>query len=198
MSLIGIIYSIGLVFTVILNQFFMVNPYNIIIMWLILFLIIILTVIGSVVGAHRRTAKLLNYSENMKHSKNISLFLITFVFGTILFILPVTLMPAQAELWILFSIGGILMLIYVMIGVIFGYSYHAVGVAALLIWIVFLIGSISLSNIYYQNAPMFASLAFLMTSITIITVFSITGVFMLYRASTEFLAEFKKINKIKI
>ncbi len=197
MSLIGIIYSIGLVFTVILNQYFVINVYNIITMWGVLFIIAILAVIGSIADSHKKTAKLLNYKEHMKHSKNISLFLIALVFGAILLIMPIILIPAQAGLWVLFSVGGILMLIYVLIGVIFGYGYHEVGFAALFIWLAFLIGAFSLSRIYYQNTPVFDSLAFLLTSITIITVFSITGVFMLHRASEEFLEEFKKINKIK-
>lgn len=197
LALVGMVYAIGLVFTVILNQYFVINFYNIVTMWAILFFIAVLTVVGSVAESHKKIAKLLNYQEHMKHSKNIGLFIVVLVFGTVAFTLPVILFPQQASLWILFSVGGVLMLLYVLLGVIFGYGYHEVGFASAFIWMAFLIGVFSLSQIYYQNKPLFDSLAFLITSITIITVFSITGIFMLHRASNEFIEEFRTVNKIK-
>lgn len=191
------IYSIGFVFTNLLSQNFALNMTNILMMWAVLLAIGIALVFGVVSRKHLITTKLMNAKEHQMHSTNIGIFLIAITLGAILFALPVTLVPADASLMMLFSLGGILLLLYTFLNTVFGHSYYEIGFASLILWLVFVIGAISLASTAYTNPPLFQSLSFIIASITIITVFAVTGAAMLYNAAGSFHEEFKKVNKIR-
>jgi hypothetical protein len=54
-----------------------------------------------------------------------------------------------------------------------------------------------MGKMYYSNILAFQVLSLLLSSATIITVFSIMGLGMLYGASNEFVKEFKTVYKVK-
>ncbi|MDE1846297.1 MAG: hypothetical protein KGH53_03395 [Candidatus Micrarchaeota archaeon] len=191
------IYSVGFVFTTLMAQNFMLNLTNIMLMWAILLAVGIGLVFGTVSRKHLVTTRLMNPKEHQGHSRNIGIFLIAITIGAILFALPVTLVPADASLMMLFSLGGILLLLYTFLNTIFGHSYYEIGFASLALWLVFVVAALSLASTAYANPPLFQSLSFIVASITIITIFALTGAAMLYHTAGSFHDEFKKVNKIK-
>lgn len=193
----AVIYSVGFVFTTLLVQDFALNIMNVETMWAVLLAIGIAVVVGTVSRKHIINARLMNSKEHNIHSRNIGIFLIAITIGAILFALPVTLVPADASLMMLFSLGGILLLLYTFLNTIFGHSYYEIGLASLAMWGVFVIGAISLAPTAYSNLLLFQSLSFLIASVTIIIVFSMTGLSMLYRSASDFHQEFRQVNKIR-
>lgn len=193
----AIIYSVGFVFTTLLVQQFAYNLTNVEMMWGVLLAIGIATVVGVASRKHILNAKLMTGKEHNIHSRNIGIFLIAITLGAILFALPVTLVPADASLMMLFSLGGILLLLYTFLNTIFGHSYYEIGLASLFMWVVFVIAAITLAGTAYSNYPVFASLSFIVASVTIIVIFSLTGLSMIYKAAGDFHKEFKQVNKIR-
>jgi len=197
MVMFAIIYAAGFVFTTILSQNFMGNVANVLFMWGILFALGLALIMASVGIKHFSTTSMMSAKEHAIHSRNIGIFLIGIGIGSVLFALPVTLVPEFASLMVLFSLGGILLLIYTFLNAIFGHSYHEIGFASLAMWIVFVVGAFAFANIAYSNPPMFQSLSLMVASVTIIVIFAITGVLMLYRAGAEFHRDFRKANRIR-
>lgn len=197
MVMFATIYAIGFVFTTILAQNFMGNVSNIFFMWGILFAIGLALIMASISLKHYSTTRMMSAKEHAIHSRNIGIFLIGIGIGAVLFALPVTLVPGFASLMVLFSLGGILLLMYTFLNAIFGEKYYEIGLASLVMWVAFVVGAFAFANIAYANPPMFQSLSLMVASIAIIVVFAITGTLMLYRAGSEFHGDFRKANKIR-
>ncbi|MDE1827605.1 MAG: hypothetical protein KGH65_00380 [Candidatus Micrarchaeota archaeon] len=197
MVMFATIYAIGFVFTTLLSQNFMGNVPNVFFMWGILFAIGLALIMASISLKHYSTTRMMSAKEHAIHSRNIGIFLLGIGIGAVLFTLPVTLVPGFASLMILFSLGGILLLMYTFLDAIFGQKYYEIGFASLVMWIVFVLGAFAFSNIAYANPPEFQSLSLMVASISIIVVFAITGALMLYRAGSEFHGDFRKANRIR-
>ncbi|MDE1850761.1 MAG: hypothetical protein KGH54_03135 [Candidatus Micrarchaeota archaeon] len=197
MVMFAIIYATGFVFTTLLAQDFMGNVPGVLFMWGILFAIGLGLIMASVGVKHFSTTSMMSAKEHAVHSRNIGIFLVGIGIGAVLFALPVTLVPGFASLMVLFSLGGILLLMYTFLNAIFGHRYYEIGFASLVMWIVFVIGAFAFANIAYSNPPEFRSLSLMVASITIIVVFAITGVLMLYRAGAEFHGDFRKANRLR-
>lgn len=193
----SIIFSIGIVFTVILDQFFVVNQANLFLAWIFLIVVASVVMTASLGAAHTRTASVMNKEERREHSKHVGRFLIVMVAGIVLFMLPVALIPAASSLTMLFSIGGILMVLYLTTSLIFKHRYHEVAIASLLIWVSFLLALISIGPEYYLNPPFFAYFSFLIASVVVIVIFAMMGLVMLISSSNEFISEFRQVYKIK-
>jgi hypothetical protein len=197
MVMFSVLYSIGFIFTTMLDRGFVGAIDSVLIMWGVIFALLAAMIIGSIVIKHRQTTLLMNRLEHSRHSKNIGMFLIALVAGALLFSLPATLFPQQATLIILFSLGGILLLVYLALAMVFGQGYIEVGAAAFFLWAVFILGVFTLGQTSYTNPPLFNALSLIVSTTAIVIVFAVTGVLMLYRASGEFLGEFKKVYRIK-
>ncbi len=193
----AIIFGIGIVFTVILNQFFMYNPMNIFFAWIFLLALASIIVVVSLTKAHIHIASAMNKSERVEHSKYVGRFLIVMIAGIIVFMLPVVFAPLASSLVMLFSIGGILMVLYLAISLIFKHRYHEIAIASLLIWASFLLALFVIGPQYYYNPPLFDAASFLVASIVVLVIFSVTGMAMLVHSSNEFINEFMQIYKIK-
>ncbi|MDE1825348.1 MAG: hypothetical protein KGH61_01730 [Candidatus Micrarchaeota archaeon] len=197
MVMFSVLYSIGFIFTTLLDRGFVGALDNVLIMWGIIFALLAAMIIGSIVIKHRQTTLLMNKLEHSRHSKNIGIFLIAIVAGAVLFSLPATLFPQQATLIILFSLGGIMLLVYLALALVFGHGYVEVGAAAFFLWAVFIIGVFTIGQMSYSNPPLFNALSLIVSTTAIVIVFAMTGVLILYRASGEFLPEFRKAYRIK-
>jgi len=193
MAIFGILLSIGVIFTLVLDQFFIQNAVGLLVLWLVLFIMIILVALASIIKTHVEVAKLMNKEEYDVHSKNIAIFLLAMGFGSLAFVLPMLIISSEAALVVLFSTGGILFLLYVLLALVFGHKYHEIGFASVFIWAVFIAGVFMLTKPYiYNNPPLFETLAFLISTVAIVVVFSITGLVMVHNASNEFLKELER------
>ena len=197
MVMFSVLYSIGFIFTTMLDRGFVGALDSILIMWGVIFALLAAMIIGSIVIKHRQTTLLMNKLEHSRHSKNIGIFLIALVAGAVLFSLPATLFPQQATLIILFSLGGIMLLVYLALAVVFGEGYHEIGAVAFFLWAVFVLGVFTLNQASYANPPLFNALSLIISTTAIVIIFAVAGMLMLYRASGEFLGEFRKVYRIK-
>ncbi len=193
----AIIFGIGVVFTVILNQFFIANPANLFFAWVFLLVLASIIMIVSLGRAHVHTANFMNKAERTEHSKHVGRFLIVMAIGIIIFMLPVVFIPLASSLAMLFSIGGILMVLYLATSLIFNHRYHEIAIASLLIWASFLLALFVIGPQYYANPPLFEAVSFLVASTVVVVIFSMTGMAMLVHSSNEFISEFRQVYKIK-
>ncbi len=193
----GVMFGISVIFAVLFNQLFIVNPVSLFLVWILLLALAAIVMIVSLSLAHVHVANVMNDLEKMEHSKHVGWFLIVMFFAVFFFMLPIIFIPEATSLLILFSIGGILMVFYLATSLIFDHRYHEIAMASLLIWASFLLAFFTMWPQYYANPPLFESASFLVASTAIVVVFSMTGMAMLVHSSNEFVNEFKKIYKIK-
>ncbi len=188
MATFGITYGIGLVFTALMSSFLVNNLFDILLMWGMLFAVTLAAVILNIVQSHVSITNGMTEQEHAKHSGNVAVFFAAMAFGSVLFALPLVFAPAEASLFVLFSIGGIMLLAYILISGIFGHSYHELGFAALIIWAAFLASFLFILPNYGVNNTAFQWQSLVVSAMTLITVFSVTGIFMLHKASSEYLS----------
>ncbi|MGC8710548.1 MAG: hypothetical protein ACP5RF_02990 [Candidatus Micrarchaeia archaeon] len=192
----AVVYSIGLMFTTILNSFFLVNITNIFTMALLLFILAALVIIGSLVNAHNKSTHIMSKEEHAKHSKHVGIFFILMILGSIGFLLPLIFDVYPGSLLLLFSAGGILLLLYAFLILIFDYKFYEIAIASIFLWAIFIFSVFFVAPIYYLNAPLFEAISLLVSSVTLVTVFAVSGIVMLHSAANEFLNDFKIRNKI--
>ncbi|MDE1762146.1 MAG: hypothetical protein KGH78_03050 [Candidatus Micrarchaeota archaeon] len=197
MILIATFYSVGFIFSTLLVQNFTNNALSIMFMWGVLLTMVIVIAIGGVATHHITTVKIMNPKEHSVHSRNIGAFMIILAIGAILFALPVSLMPPEASLMVLFSVGGIMLVLYAGLTAIFGNHYPELGVAAFIFWIMFILAVLFLLPQMAQSPGQFQVLSLIVASVTMVVVFAVIGSVMMYSSSEGFLAEFKKVNRIK-
>ncbi len=190
-------YSIAMLSTFVLTQLFMVNPAKVVLLWIFISMMGTLIVAAATANAHVNTVKIMNAVEHRRHSKHLGYLMSAMVVASILFTLPIVVFSNLATLMIMFTIGGILFTLYFVLFIIFGHHYHEIALSALFMWILFIAGILFMGKLYYSNALEFQVLSLLLSSVAIITVFSIMGLGMLYGASSEFINEFKVVNKLK-
>jgi len=190
-------YSIAMLSTFVFTQLFLISPVKILLLWIVIFLVGTFAIVGGAINAHLNTVRIMNEAEYIRHSKNVGYLMIAMVVASLLFTLPILVFSNLAMLMLLFTIGGILFILYFMLFLIFGHHYHEIALSALFMWIVFVIGILFMGKMYYSNILAFQVLSLLLSSATIITVFSIMGLGMLYGASNEFVKEFKTVYKVK-
>jgi len=193
----AVVYSIGLMFTTILSSFFLVNMVNLFAMILLLFILAAVVIIGSFINAHNKSIRLMNKEEHTKHSKHVGAFFILMVLGSLAFMLPMLLNVYPGQLMLLFSTGGVLLLLYIFLLLLFDYRYYEIAVASIFLWVVFVFTVFFVAPIYYSNAPLFEAVSLLIASVTLVTVFAISGMVMLHSAANEFLSDFKIRNKVE-
>ncbi|MGI0141202.1 MAG: hypothetical protein ACREBF_00925 [Candidatus Micrarchaeales archaeon] len=197
MVLFGVLYAIGFMFSSLMETNFADSISSVLVLWGVLFVLAIGAVVFSVAKKHGGTTAIMSGSEHRIHSRNIGIFLIAMVIGAILFALPVALVPMAASLMVLFSIGGILLLLYTFVNTVFGHSYYELGIASLIMWAAFVVTAFGFAGMLYSNPPAFQAISFMTTAITVVIVLALTGVVMMYRASEEFHREFRKVNRIR-
>ncbi|MEM3827571.1 MAG: hypothetical protein QXR58_03165, partial [Candidatus Micrarchaeaceae archaeon] len=102
----------------------------------------------------------------------------------------------------LFSFGGILWIFYISVAVIFRHRYNEIAFGALALWIIFIIGLLGLHSLLspqpYLLSKVNASATFslFISMVSLITIFGIVGVAMLFDSSRAFAKEFQYIMKI--
>ena len=182
-------YSVGLAFFLILNTFFIPNIYTTFVVVFLLFILLAFVIIGSVVNAHNKVSKLMNPNERRAHSKHVGIFLILFIMGLILCIIPLVFFIYPGMIMFLLTIGGILLLLYIILMFVFDYKFYELALASIFIWSIYVISAFLIAPIYFLNHPLFNVISLFITSITIITVFAISGIMLLQSSFDEIIKD---------
>ncbi len=178
-------YSIGITFLLIINYFFLPNLFTAFTVVLLLFLIAALVMVGGFINAHNKVVKIMTPKEHRAHSKHVGIFLILFFIGLLLCMVPLIFYVYPGDIMFLLSIGGVLLLLYIIAAFIFNYKYYELAFASIFMWAVFVVSVFLITPIYFSNAALFEVISFLITSVTIVTVFGISGIMLLASSAEE-------------
>ena len=153
----------------------------------VLFLFSSLIVILNIINIHATTAKLMNPKEHAIHSKNTIIWSVVLFLSVIVLLSPLLILRTSFKVVVLlFSLGGILLIIYLTIGGIFKQYFHELGLAGVALWIIFAVNSF-----YLTAVPIL--LEYFVTVITLILIFGITGVAIIFNSSQALAEDYIEI-----
>ncbi|MDE1871267.1 MAG: hypothetical protein KGI06_03440 [Candidatus Micrarchaeota archaeon] len=186
----AIILSMGLTFTV-LRQSFAVNNYiGYMLFWFLLMLIGIVTFLSNFLHSHISSTKMMTEEEHKLHSKYMAIWMMSIVGGVIAFLIPLFFVGSYvaAPLFLLFTFGGVLLVLYASILAIFRHHYGELVIGAAALWIMFLFGLSQLgsSGLNYAGSANF-SIYYTILSFTVVSGF--VGIALLINSSRESLDE---------
>ena len=182
-------YSVGLAFFLILNAFFIPSIYTTFVVVFLLFVLLAFVIIGSIINAHNKVSKLMNANERRAHSKHVGIFLILFIIGLVLCVIPLVFFIYPGMIMFLLTIGGVLLLLYIILMFVFDYKFYELAFASIFIWSVYVVSAFLIAPIYFSNHPLFNVISLFITSITIITVFAISGIMLLQSSFDEIIKD---------
>ena len=189
----AIILSMGLTFTVLRQEFAINNYVGYMMFWFLLMLIGIITFLSNFLHSHISSTKLMNEDEHKLHSKYMAIWMASIVGGFIAFLLPLFFVGsyASAPLFLLFTFGGVLLVMYVSIIIIFRHHYGELLIGGAALWIMFFFGLSQLggSGLNYAGNANF-SIYFAALSLTVVSGF--VGIALLINSSREALEELMK------
>jgi len=186
---IAIVLSMGLTFTILRAALAVGGFASYLFFWLLLIFLAVVTVSISFLHSHVSSVKFMNDFEHKMHSKYTAIWLISLVIGIVVFMIPLLLTkPSIEPIVLLFTLGGILLVLYTSIKVIFKHSYWELVIGGGTFWIMFLFGLFQVNHYALsQTASSNFALYFAAMSITIIAGF--TGLAMILNSSRESIRE---------
>ena len=96
--------------------------------WSILIAIATLVVVASLIGAHISSVRLMSEEEHAAHSKHVGAWLAVLVVGAIALVVPMLFFQSPMALIVfMFSLGGMLWVLYLSVFVIFRHTYHEIS-----------------------------------------------------------------------
>ncbi|MGC8652195.1 MAG: hypothetical protein ACP5UH_03015 [Candidatus Micrarchaeia archaeon] len=191
----AIALSIGVVFTMLISSLSYPNPFYELVLWGLLILFTVLVVVSSFVNAHILSVRYMNELERVKHAKYMGGWLTILVLGAIAFALPLLFFAnAYEPIVILFGFGGVFLVIFLSVKVLFNYSYYEMAIGAAALWIVALIAAMGVfTSSTPSNALALSSFALFVSVLSLIIITGFIGMSLLINASNEFSHEFGRI-----
>ena len=194
----AIALAIGMTFTAVLSSFFYTNYAAEFVFWLLLIFVTTLVLVVSMVSAHISTVKYMNEYEHRMHSKYTGAWLVVLVIGVFAFFLPILFFNNYIEpIIFLFSFGGILWVFYISVAMIFKHKYHEIAFSAAALWAIFAIGIFTVyssSGLYaasLQQITNMARFSLFLSMMSLITIFGVTGMALVFNSSNSFVSEIK-------
>ncbi len=188
----ALILAIGTAFTNLVGNSISNGMIIEVIFWGMLIAIDMMVLSTSFAGAHISSVRLMNDKEQNAHSGRVGIWLAVLVLGAIAFVVPMLLFSGPLSFIVfMFCLGGMFLLTYTSVLVIFRHAYHEVAIAAGTLWIAFLI-SFSCAKVVPSGIPATAITAYALfiSTVVVILVTGVTGMVMLFNASREFSSDF--------
>ncbi len=193
----AIMLSIGLTFSVLRSTLAVNNYLNYLEFWIFLVVLAAAIISSSFFRSHILSVRFMNDVEHSSHSKYMAAWIISMVIGIIVFALPLLFVRISLEpLVLLFSLGGVLIVLYTTVLLIFKHSYGELAIGGAAFWLTFIVGLIQLSSpgLTYVASSNFA-LYFAAMSISVISGF--TGLALIINSSRDALGEFMLSNEMR-
>ena len=191
----SMVLVIGIIFNILTQNAINANYLTFLIFWTILVLVALFVALSSFFTAHVSSVKLMDEEEYAGNSRRMALWMISLVAGVILFLVPIFFVTSYFKpIYILFAFGGILLVLYTSIAVIFKHSYRELVIGTGACWFMLILGIIQLSNtqLDIQTIANF-NLYFAVMSIMIISTF--IGIALLFNSANESNIEFMNMVK---
>jgi hypothetical protein len=194
---VAIMLSIGLTFSI-LRTTLAVNDYvHYFEFWIFLVVLAVVIISTSFMRSHIASVKFMNEAEHKSHSKYMAAWTISIVLGIVVFILPLLFVKISLEpLMILFSLGGVLLVLYTTVLLIFKHSYGELAIAAVAFWATFVLGLLQLSN-PNLTAIAASNFALYFAAMAISVISGFTGLALIINSSRDALGEFTIANPVK-
>ncbi len=149
----------------------------------------ILIIIINVINAHHSIIKLMNKKEHMIHSKNVGIWYVILIITVIILLLPLSILNThQRIITLLFSLGGILLILYLSIGGIFKHYFHELIFAGAALWIIFGISA------FYSNSVPYV-LEYFITLTSLLIIFGISGIAIIFNSSQSLIKDYISLTK---
>ena len=182
--------AMGLTFTILTRALAITGLTTYLVFWAIIAIIAISVLLANFYGAHVSSVNFMSEEEHRTHSKHMARWMIAIVAGVSAFFAPLPFTPIDLEpIVLLFSIGGVFLVLYASITLIFKHKYGELAIGGAAYWVVFYVGlaTLSSSQFNFLTRTNF-SVYFAAMCITIITGF--TGLALLYDSAKESAQEF--------
>lgn len=187
---VSIVLSMGLTFGILRGALAISSYIDYLLFWLILAVIAVATIVSSFFHSHVTSVRFMNEVEHRSHSKYTAIWLVSLIIGIVAFIFPLLMArPVMEPIVLLFTSGGIMMVLYFTIRTLFKHSYAEFVIAGIAFWVMFIFGLFQLSgSTLSYSANIGFTLYYSAMSITVISGF--TGITMLINSTRDSLGEF--------
>jgi hypothetical protein len=192
----AMVLAIGVAFTSLIGSSLVNSALVDLIFWGMLVVIATLVLVASFVGAHIASVNLMNDAEHSVHSKYVGAWVALLAVGAIACVLPMLFFGSSMALLVfMFSLGGMLWVLYFSTFLLFRHAYHEVAIAALALWIVFVVSFTGAASM--PGGVSIKAYSLFVSTVVVTTVMGITGMAMLFNASREFVSEFVQSQEAK-
>lgn len=191
----AIALAVGMLFTSMLSNIFLLSPLIALLFWAVLILITTLTLTVSFFDAHVSTIKFMNMEERRAHSKYTGVWIFSLALGALVFILPAMFLQYYGiePIVLLFSFGGILWVLYASVRALFKHSYFEIAYGASVLWIIFVIGMAFVSGVSNGLSSSQSIAVTFISMASLIVVFASMGITMMFKSTKEFVSDFENV-----
>jgi archaellum component FlaF (FlaF/FlaG flagellin family) len=191
----SMVLVIGLVFNILTQNAINAHYLTFLIYWVILILIALFVSLSYFFNSHVSSVKLMDDEEYKVNSKRMGLWMICIVTGVIVFLSPIFFLPDYTEpIVVLFAFGGIFLVLYASVRIIFKNSYKELIIGTAACWFMVAFYIIQVSNLQ-QSAQSLASYNLYFGVMSIMIISSLVGLAMLFNSANESNIEFMKMVK---
>lgn len=191
----SMVLVIGLIFNILTQSIANANYFTFLIFWTILVLIALFVSLSNFFTAHVSSVKLMHEEEYKSHSKRMALWMISIVVGVIVLLTPLFLVASYLKpIYLLFAFGGILLVLYASIALIFKHDYKELIIGAAACWFMLILGLMLINNTQF-NIQTIANFNLYFAVMSIMIIFSFTGIAMLFNSANESNIEFMNMVK---
>lgn len=195
----GIVLAIGLIFTLSLSSLINANPGVYMVFWVSLIAVAVIVISLNFANAHVATVKYMSKKEHKQHTTHMGLWVLIMALGALLFALPLLMFNMALEPFVfLFSFGGIMLITYVSVVLLFNVHYTELAFGAAVLWAMFAVSMFSFGSMSFNGIQIgmavseyTQSLILALSSIMLVLVFSCVGLMMISNSSKKLMEEFK-------
>ena len=147
----SMVLAIAFTFVVFTQKFAATNYVTYLIFLVLLLLIAMFILLSNFFTAHVSSVKFMREEEHKEHSKRMGLWMITIVLGVTAFLMPLFFVAPYVEpVALLITLGGVFLLLYVSIFLLFRQYYNELIIGTVGFWFMLIFGFVELNNIQFN------------------------------------------------
>ena len=188
----AIALSIGMTFMSLTSAFVISNYYVYIIFWVLLFVMAIIIFLANFFSSHVTSVGLMTDVEHRNHSAQMAKWMVVLVLGIVAFVLPLMFVGSLIEpLMVLFAFGGVLLVLYLSVAILFKHSYGELTIGCITFWLLFIFGILTVNG-SVVNAAAKGSFAIYFSAMSMAVVSGFVGLAMIVNSSSDSFKEFTR------
>ncbi len=186
----AIALSIGISVTTAFTSAVSSNGLNPTEIWSALILSTFFIIMGCFAYSHKSTIKFIRERYDHHIPARLSVWVAAIIIGFVISIMVLLFINSTIEpLVLLFSFGGVFWIMYLAIDSIFQKRYGEIAAGAAALWVIFFVG---IYEVHVNYLITNASLALLVSAVSLVAIFGVTGLTILIKTTHEFSVEIKR------